>query len=370
MADVLNLPKLYGYASNGTVKVWSITLEENSDEYVVHHGKDGGKITSKGRKCKAKNVGKANETSPHEQAVLEAKAKHKKQIDKGYAESLDGAGVQENPMLAHDYRKQGHRIDYAHGDGVFVQPKLDGVRCLVSYSESEGLSFKSRGGKQYNVPKHLEKALKPIFLNHRNLVLDGELYIHGEYLQDIVACVKKENPLTEKLCFYVFDVPSVNASWVFRRANIERAKAMYTSDFVEWLVDFPVKSEEEVIEYHNGFVENGYEGVMVRQGHGMYAYNYRSPWLQKYKVFLDEEFTIVDVLEYENGLGKPVYETTNTANEKATFEAVLKGTEEEKRKLLQDKDKIIGLRGTVKYQALTKDGIPQFPVTVAIRDYE
>lgn len=359
-------PILFGYDSKGGVKSWAIT--STTTGFFVEHGKKDGKIQRKATVCKPKNVGRSNETSVEEQGILEAQAKWKKQIDKGYAEDLSLCFTVKNPMLAMDYLKAGHRIQYQHELGVYVQPKLDGVRCEAGLDETGMLVFKSRGGKFYPVPDHIARDLNPIFDRYPKLKLDGELYIHGEFLQDIVSAVKKPNKLTHKLAFYCFDIAGMGegSPWYQRRTHVAALKETYTTTNVEFVRDFEVQNFEEVDQYHDMFVSNGYEGVMIRQGFGDYEYNYRSPWLQKYKKFIDEEYTIVDVEEYEGLLGKPVYMTKSGIR----FSATLKGSVEEKMKLLMYKEDYIGEQGTVKYFALTKAGVPQFPVTIAIANFK
>lgn len=358
---------LYGVDTKGGAKVWQISVEEGADGFLIRHGKYGGKLQEKFTNTVGKNIGKANETTNTQQAVLEAESRIRKQIDKGYNEQLEFAGQQENPMLAHDYRKQGHRIDYTHEFGVFVQPKLDGVRCLISLV-GDDITFKSRGGKEYKVPDHLKEELTPIFTKHESLVLDGELYIHGMFLQDIISCVKKENNNTSKLELHIFDIASLdNQGWCKRREHLNTLFASFPDmKVVKQVKDYSVADFETVKAYHDTFVADGYEGVMVRQGFGEYQYNHRSPWLQKYKEFLDEEFEIVDVKKDNDGLGVPVCKLADGR----TFDPTYKASHQDRKKLLQDKDKVIGKMATVKFQAYTKDNVPQFPVTLSIRDYE
>lgn len=358
---------LYGVDTKGGTKVWQILVEEGAEGFLIRHGKYGGKITEKFTKTSGKNIGRANETTPHEQAILEATSRITKQIDKGYNEQLEFAGQQENPMLAHDYRKQGHRINYQHELGVFVQPKLDGVRCLISLVDDK-ITFKSRGGKFYNVPNHLKEELTPIFEKYKSLVLDGELYIHGMYLQDIISCVKKTNKNTPDLELHIFDIASMDSTgWCSRREHLNFLFTTFQDmKYVKQVRDYSVADFETVKAYHDTFVAEGYEGVMVRQGFGEYQYNHRSPWLQKYKEFLDEEFDIVSIEEDVDGGGVPVCVT----HDGKTFKATYKASHDDRKKILQEAKMVIGKKGTVKFQSLTKDGIPQFPILVSVRDYD
>ncbi|MGL5012767.1 MAG: hypothetical protein ACRC6V_00540, partial [Bacteroidales bacterium] len=194
---------LYGKDSKGGIKEWAVTA--NGDEVHVTHGKLNGKLQTKVTVCKPKNVGRANETTASVQATLEAESKFRKQIDKLYrptVEELDEVG-NKLPMLAHDYTRVGHRINFP----CDVSAKLDGVRCITEIT-TEKLTMTSRGGKPYNVPHQVYEELVELYNATGVSVLDGEVYKHGLPLQDIVSAVKKDNPNTSSLEYWVFDLPS------------------------------------------------------------------------------------------------------------------------------------------------------------------
>ena len=95
---------LYGKDSKGNVRVWSIKTDGNA--VTVEHGREDGKITSKTYYTKGKNLGRSNETTPDEQAVLEAEAKHKIQQKHGYFLTKEEAlkHVEYEPMKCQDYK--------------------------------------------------------------------------------------------------------------------------------------------------------------------------------------------------------------------------------------------------------------------------
>ena len=137
-------------------------------------------------------------------------------------------------------------------------------------------------------------------------------------------------------------------------------------------ITYEVESEEEVYEYHDKFFEKGYEGVMIRNRFAKYA-NSRTPNIQKYKQFTDEECEIIGAKAGKGTEeGAVVWLCKYTNGEK--FECRPRGSMEERRRLYNDRKKYVGKQLTVKYQALTcpveKGGVPRFPVGIAIRDYE
>ena len=373
----MRLPKLYGLDSKGGIKSWEI--EYHSEGFTVRHGKLGGKIQTRMTNTKPKNVGRANETTIAEQGEKEAHAKWQKQIDKGYLEDitkLEEAPEILNPMLAMDYKKAGHRIDYSHPDGVYVQPKLDGVRCEVSMVDGQ-MVFKSRGGKNYPAPEHIVADLLPVFEAHEEgLLLDGELYVHGLELQDIVSAVKKPTEKNEdgdivlkenhkSLSFYCFDLAIYDRPWNIRNQDIHSLKQVFTTVNVEFVSDFFVESEEEVMTYHDEFVANGYEGAMVRQGFGEYKHNYRSPWLQKYKVMQDAEFKIIGHEVDKDGCIVWVVEVPAKTGQ-LICKVTPKMTKVDRKNLVEVAENYYGKLLKVQFQARTKDGNLQFPVGIEL----
>ena len=143
--------------------------------------------------------------------------------------------------------------------------------------------------------------------------------------------------------------------------------------FMEWsyftahciLVDTDIcASEKEVTEYYEKYVDEGYEGQMLRLD--AFYENKRSKNLLKHKSFIDEEYTIVDICEGEgNRAGTAGYFVFQTKDGKP-FKSNVKGTWEETAEMLKNRKKLIGKEATVKYFNLTPDGIPRFPYVINI----
>lgn len=349
---------LYGLNKAGGFKVWSIWTED--DKIFLEHGKLDGKLQTKIEAVKGKNIGRANETTPAEQAELEAKSKINKQKDKGYREDKESLeDLPLLPMLAQDYLKQGHRIKYP----CYESAKLDGVRCLAICKDGEVI-LKSRGGKIYEV-EHISKELS--LLMKDGFVWDGELYIHGKFLEEIVSAVKKPNEMTKDVKFVIFDVVTEDR---FSDRLVYMGNINYFLDS-SWCISCleygEVASEEAMKLAHKRYVANGYEGVMLRNFDGEYESGKRSADLQKYKEFLDEEFPIVGVKEDKNGNAVfEVYDALADANFTVTY-----GDFDKRKEQLAHPERFIGKPLTVKFQTRYKDSkLPQFPVGVVIRDFE
>lgn len=357
----MNKTTLYGLNKNSGLKVWSVWTE--GECLFIEHGKLGGKLQIKSEQVKGKNIGRSNETSSSQQAEFEAKSRINKQIDKGYRENPDElSDLQTLPMLASDYLKQGHRIKYP----CFGSPKMDGVRCLAIRHEDR-VELKSRGGKQYVVP-HIQHQLLPIM--KEGDIWDGELYIHGKYLEEIVSAVKKYNELTPEIEFIIFDMVKDEA-YEHRLISMQ-ALRRYTLSCVEApsidVLEFcELQDEDHMKQKHKEYVDRGFEGCMLRNFEGKYESGKRSADLQKYKQMIEDDFQIMGVLEDKNGNAIfVVYD--RTADMEFT---VVGGNFESRQYALKHPEEFIGKWANIAFQARYKDSsLPQFPVIRVIREGE
>lgn len=350
---------LYGKDSKGNIKVWSVTTV--GDKVLVTHGKLNGKMQTKETICVGKNIGRANETTPQVQAEYEAQSKYKKQLDKLYRPTIEELNDVGNmlPMLAHDYTKVGHRMQYP----CFVSAKLDGVRALASVTEA-GASMTSRGGQQYNVPAKIKEELVALYMASGVDVLDGELYKHGLPLQDIVSAVKKPNENTGLIEYWIFDVP-VDKPWEERQEILSglfaKAEELNLSH-IKFVLNVLAKSEDEARQVMNHFLERGFEGMMLRNPKGVYKFNHRSSDLMKWKDFENLEAKVIEVTrdKLDEGVLKCQMQDGKT------FECKMRGRHVYRE--YASMKTLIGSWITVKFQQFTNDGIPQFPVGVGVRE--
>lgn len=368
------LPTLYCKSKTGKTQVWNI--ETIGATIRVSYGYEDGAVTVKEKTIESgKNLGKKNATTPAEQAAAEAKSAWDKKKTGGYAESLDDAHVPAVadagavaahvallPMLAHDYHKRGKDIKFP----CYVQPKLDGVRCIFR----DGV-LTSRQGKVFPDMEHITTDLAGV-----DLILDGELYSETLNFQEFVGLVRKkkhnaaEKVMLQQVKYWVYDC--VNEKPFADRFNdvYQLFNGQRTFEHVRRLATVQCERKEELKGFHDRFVAEGSEGLIIRNAAGLYQLAARSKDLQKYKEFMDDEFVVTGYTDgegSEKGLVIWICETTD----KKTFHVRPRGTHEE-RGALFDKyaDDFVGKKLTVRYQELTDDGIPRFPVGIAFRDYE
>jgi len=217
-------------------------------------------------------------------------------------------------MLA--YPVSAKPIDYSKP--VFIQPKLDGVRCLIQlnkgkhYQElgvwdpmTEVVAY-SRTGKLWKNIDHILEELEPFFDKHPNVVLDGELYNHDfkDDFEQIISMVRKTKPTPEaraksrdNVQFHCYDI--VNKKMKFSTRDNWLLNNVPVSNCVKLVETNWIHDELEASEYHQHNLKLGYEGSIVRLDTPYQCK--RSHSLRKFKDFSDAEAHIVG---YEEGKGK------------------------------------------------------------------
>lgn len=371
----MNLPPLFKLSTTGKPIIWAVATfpAENPSHWMleVTSGYVDGKHQSFPKIIKeGKNIGKANETTPQQQAEKEANAMWVKQRKAGYVEDIREYERLYLPMLAHDFRDHSEKIQYP----ALCQPKLEGIRCLVRKISEVEVIYLSRENNRFLNFQYMTPYFKEILDVHEEM--DGELYCHGMDFEDIASLVKKPELKEEReanIKFFAYDFPMrtpVNAC--DRIEELERRFSLLPEVCpLELVPTYEINNEEEMYTRFSDFVEADYEGIIIRNRAGAYEYDRRSYNLQKYKEFLDEEFLILDV---RSGTGKfenqAVLVCRSKINYEGTFEVVMKGSFEKKEEYLRNRDSLLGKMATVQYQRLTKYGLPYLPVGVAIRDYE
>lgn len=367
---------LYAKASNGKTKVWSCAVIEDNKGLVtlnVIHGYADGKKTTDTRDVEPKNVGKLNETTRWDQGLSEAQSKENKKRDEGYLDTVDEVATTEIelPMLAQKYTERKHKLVYP----CYVQPKLNGVRCITK--DAKKPKYISRKGKFYTTLEHMTPEVKELvkFVGKG----DGEAFTPEMNFQEICRAIKKQRDASLELEYWVYDIADPELTFEERHQKIkkffdEHSKTKNSLGFRTYgkLVEVPtvlVESEKTFMDYHKVYTKEGFEGTILRNKEGKYVLKHRSNDLLKYKDFLDDEFEIVGGKEATgNDSGTVVFRCKTKSGKE--FEVRPKGSRELRKEWFNDLDNLIGKELTVRYQCLSEEGIPIFPVGIGIRDYE
>ena len=362
----MKFPNLYGKSKNGKIKEWSIeVVDEGGGTFCVQsqHGyQDGKKQVHRRHVREGKNIGRSNETTPYEQACLEAASTHRSQKDSGYVEDLSLIPAPDAglflPMLAHRYDKQHAKIKFP----CYVQPKLDGVRMLAR-REGDSVAMWSRMGKPIDIPDRINQQLLDVLEDGE--CTDGELYVHGWTFQRIVSAVKKKTPDTDLLEYHIYDSPHLDLTFEDRFVNPNRN----LGPNVKLVVTETTNDQAEFDGAEQAFLTQGYEGMMARNFGSLYKFKHRSYDLQKVKRFIDSEYKIVGG---KDGVGKEkgLIVWKCVTDKGLEFHVRPTGSADTRRDAFNNMNDYLGKMLTVQYQELTDDGVPRFPVGIAVRDYE
>ena len=351
--------RIYKKDSSGKIRYLSISTEGNM--VVQESGVVGTNSPVYNRSaCEAKNVGKANSTTPAEQAVLEANSKITEKMRLGYFTSIEEAQEKGGkdfllPMLAKDFKKEMKKVTYP----CYVQPKLDGMRSLGT--EDDG--FMSRTGKTIDTLGHI------VLADLEDVVLDGELYAHGISFQENMKLIKKYRPgLTEQVKYHVYDIV-MNAPFNERHDTLASLVRKLDNPNIELVPTYLAFNKQQINEFHQAFIAEGYEGTMVRLIGEGYAVNKRSSQLLKYKDFLDEVYQVVNVVPSESRPEQGVVTCviTNKTGQLEHFNTGMKFSHEAREEILRNKHMYIGMMAEIRFFEYTDSGLPRFPVCVGFR---
>jgi DNA ligase-1 len=365
MANAVKTSATYqSITKSGATKYWVLSISENNGFYALYtetwttkiNGEHSVHKISGLTTVKPKNLGKSNETTGLEQAELEFIAQIQKKLDAGYHLEGEVSKTYTLPQLA-------KTLDIIKFDNypVVLQAKLDGCRAVLTNT-----NFYSRKGKDF-IPELFDKFH---FKLPDGVMIDGELILPINYtFQETISAVKKNGELTSKLVYYVYDLFDHNhPDMLFKeRYSVLHSLANHNSSLV-LVANYIVNNSDELIDVHNCFVSDGYEGSIIRNN-APYTPNHRSSDLLKYKNFIDDEFLIIDVVA-GNGVyydcGIFVCRLFNNDE----FSVMMSDSIKVKQEILANKDKYIGKMLKVKFQEYTNSGIPRFPVGICVRDAE
>jgi len=398
-------PKLYKNNNKNSISTWEISIHPVlPDGYVLvwYYGVLNGKLVEN---KKAVEKGKAGR-SVLQQAILEATSKWNEKKNKElYTETIpttntislsvgnQPTGGTIRPMLACSYvpdavggggggggsGSKAYRMPFP----CYVQRKYDGIRAISYLSSNSGeATIESRKGISFGGFSVIQQQLMEIYKLFPTIYLDGELFTDELPFEVISGLVRlhKSNITEEtasqidKIQYHIYDIydPSrVGLSFQERNAVI---RSIYNTiggsadlSRIRWVETEMTSSHEDVKRMHDVFVEEGFEGIMLRDPRGVYEPNKRSKYLQKYKEFMEEEFPITG---FHEGVGQEtglcIWECVTPENK--PFCVKPKGTQEFRRELYNRGQEHIGKMLTVCFQEYSEGLIPRFPVGKSIRD--
>ena len=282
------------------------------------------------------------------------------------------------PMLAHKFDDK--RVDWSQP--VYIQPKLDGIRCVM---KADGCY--SRNGKKFMNVQHLyTKAIKELFKVNPLLVLDGELYNHDlrDNFEKIVSLVRKQKPTSDDrkearrlIQYHVYDYcMAVNNKLNLLESDMnkyeKRMHQLVCTDMygkhIRYVPARGVHSLDKAKEIHNDFLQQGYEGSILRLN-GAYKCG-RSYDLMKFKDFSDTEAKIVSWVEGKGKRRGTIGKFIAVDSDGIRFGMPVMDNFKYLQKNFKNMQDWVGKTATFTYFERTRAGSYRHPLFKAIRDYE
>jgi DNA ligase 1 len=251
-------------------------------------------------------------------------------------------------MLADIYR-QGIDISQYR-----VSEKLDGVRARW-----DGTHLISRGGNVFAAPEWFTKGFPAI-------PLDGELWMGRGRYEEVSSIVRTQQPHDgwRKVRLMIFDLPAHGGTFDQRVIAMNRLVVESDSPYLATIEQKHVKSEEDLLTWVHTVVEQGGEGLILHRETAYYA-NGRSQDLLKFKLFTDAEATVIGYRPGKGQFAGQIGSLIVRTDQGVTF-SIGSGLSHEQRR----RPPPLQSRVTFRYQGLTKNGVPRFPVFLRIRDEE
>ena len=429
---------LYDNSVTGKRKRWDIrvTNQESLSTINCYYGyTDGKKIETTQTIKSGKNIGKSNQTTHYEQSILQATSKWNRKCDQGYKPEFNpeldwntlpsndvlvkgtlpsndvlvkgiqnlkidgdlhrsrasaqqgdkGPPIQQGqqgtsvtfPMLAQDYHKHKNKVVYP----CYIQPKLDGLRNLYNTTSNQNTT---RQGKEFSIIAQSGTLYKELLTLPKGLILDGEFYTDKIQFETLGVLRKtkklttKEQDNLEKIEYHIYDIIDTTLTFEERHNKIKELHLEKYEKLV-YVPTFIASSEKEIKDYHITFLNQGFEGTMIRNKNSYYTLKKRSHDLLKYKDFQDSEFEITDFTFEIDTTGEdknlivwiinvPTLENNDTVgNQFVKCKVRPMGTKEERKNLYekckQNFSQFKGRKLWVKYFEKTKDGNLRFPTT-------
>jgi DNA ligase-1 len=252
---------------------------------------------------------------------------------------------------------------------MWCSRKLNGVRCMIKWNEEEErVETVSRGGKNYDISSQLiTKELREYLEENPTIVFDGELYVHGQYLQKISGIARLEtwDARCETLEYWVYDLAIPDKDFEERLEMLRDLQEYFEdSEKIKMQEHYLTKSWSAIQKLHDKWVLEGFEGLVARKPDKNYEFGKRGSTMIKVKMYQEDEFEIID---YAEKLREEDFCFICQTKEGIVFEAKPIGTREMKAEYIDDMDNIIGKMGTVKYFELSKEGTPLQAIFQAVR---
>ena len=253
---------------------------------------------------------------------------------------------------------------------VFIEPKLDGIRCLAIVENREAKLFTRAGKLITNFDDTLGKELATL----NDGCYDGEI-MSKDFTELMRQVYRKDDKDISEVYFALFDYIPLK-DWKVKQSQLQAWRRyeilscrlkLANAKYLSLVERQRVKADyDEIKKIHDTYTNQGYEGAMIKSISAPYCFG-RDYSVMKFKAFFDADVPIVG---YKEGTGKH-------QNKLGSFLVDYKGvevnvgsglTDELREQLWQKPEEHIGRIIEVRYQEETPDGSLRFPTFVCFRN--
>ena len=276
--------------------------------------------------------GKASRTLK-EQLELEYKSNMKKYLDKGYKlltkpldeysedelnEIIGAIRTSQNGVPKPQLAKQADKVNNqkTFDKKYWGSRKIDGLRCLIYMGDDGELHTASRGAMNYDAAMYeilSHPDLIKLFKENEGLIMDGECYKHGYSLQQLNSVARTQVKAVdyEVLQFYWYDIVDLNLNVTARINKINNLAKSLNLTFdperefkedelrIQLVPHVEVSGWDNIMKLHNDYVEEGWEGLVIRLQDSVYGPNKRTNDWIKVKCYKQDTFKVIGI---EQGL--------------------------------------------------------------------
>lgn len=419
----MNFDTLYILSQNKDILTWKISVHNGGAASTVTttSGTINGKQSANTYTVvRGKNLGKKNATTHFTQALQEAETIYNNKISKGYR-SLKMLGLNNDITNTHLLLT---RLDVARKDGFdnlkpmlcqpfkadkikyprYGQPKINGTRGFIKISTFDNglfgietkVSITSKEGLLFNIP-HLEENetiksfiqvvgehIKPYDKTIEDVILDCELYVPHYTCAEIAgACKNDKNPINNKIIAILLDLAIDRIYQKNRLAIISEVHKVVSNLDNYNILGFPslftidanvfyrvsntkITCDKEAIVYRDKFIDEGYEGIVLRDANAFYKFGQRPSTIHKFKAKQSSEFTVLDIV-LQDKRDLPKFVLKNDINN-LTFELNASGKHNDQIEILNNKEDYIGYKVMVEFHERTKNGLPLHCIYIGLRN--
>lgn len=339
------------------------------------------------------------ERDAHIRVQMRVKAINKEYVDKGYKQltkSADDYSIEELDEIVGKYKtfkdgllkpmlcKMAKNVTNKNVFNLqyFGSRKINGIRTLIYYDGKE-VHAKSRTAIMLDFPLYhiiSHPLIKKLFKSNPNLILDGEAYKHGLPLNVISGICRNNSDAKDlgRLEFYMYDIVDISLPFTERLKKMIKIRKLLNLNFnpyriwkeeelkIQYVPQIPISGWDNIMRLHNLYVEEGWEGLVIRLASATYGPGKRNNNMIKIKLYKENTFKCIGI---EQGLREYddmvfIMET----HEGKQFKAKPLGDHKQKVDYTINFDKFYkGKLADCKYFDISEYGIPQQPALIAFR---